>query len=66
MDQESVKQKMSLLMAQCACGSGKMAGLCCKRGEAKEVENEACPCGSGKVVKDCCMQDPEAHKDIVS
>lgn len=42
------------LTAQCACGSGKMAGQCCKKGEP-------CFCGSGKPVGECCMANPEAH-----
>jgi len=64
MDQESVKLKMSMLMQPCACGSGKMAGLCCKAGETKEIENESCPCGSGKMVKDCCMKSPDTHQGM--
>lgn len=64
MDQETLKQKMSMLMAPCACGSGKMAGFCCKVGETKMIENEMCVCGSGKMIKDCCMKNPETHQGI--
>jgi len=62
MDPEILKQKVSLLMQPCACGLGKMAGICCKAGETKAIENEMCPCGSGKVIKDCCLKDPAAHQ----
>lgn len=64
MDRELAKQKVSLMMAPCACGSGKMAGFCCKANEVKEIENELCICGSGKALKDCCMKNPEVHQAV--
>ncbi|MEK7138132.1 MAG: SEC-C metal-binding domain-containing protein [Patescibacteria group bacterium] len=62
MDPEVLKQKVSILMQPCDCGSGKMAGFCHKANETKEIENEPCICGSGKMLKDCCMQNPETHQ----
>jgi hypothetical protein len=34
----------------CDCGSGKLAGYCCKK-------NEICPCGSEKKAGDCCFKE---------
>ena len=39
----------------CACGSGKMAGNCCRK-------DEACFCGSGKKVSECCLQEDAKKK----
>ncbi len=61
MDQTMLKDKMKELMQKCDCGSGKMAGMCCKQGEAKVISGEMCPCGSGKTVGECCMKSPETH-----
>ncbi len=61
MDQEIVKQKMSVLMNACPCGSGKMFFACCGKEKAMEISSEMCPCGSGSMVKDCCMKSPESH-----
>ncbi len=36
----------------CECGSGKLAGNCCRK-------DEPCPCGSEKKVSECCMKDGE-------
>ena len=47
--------KLAELKKPCPCGSGKMAGACCRG-------NEDCPCGSGKMVKDCCVVDPAGHE----
>ncbi len=38
----------------CKCGSGKLAGNCCRK-------DEQCPCGSGQVVSKCCLQS--THTD---
>ncbi len=32
----------------CTCGSGKLAGNCCR-------QSETCPCGSGVAVNTCCL-----------
>ncbi len=45
---------MDELKTPCTCGSGKMAGNCCKAGET-------CPCGSGKTVSTCCMAGSQEH-----
>jgi len=45
---------MDELKAPCTCGSGKMAGNCCKA-------DEPCPCGSQKKVSQCCMASSEEH-----
>lgn len=63
MDPVIVKEKVASLAAPCACGSGKPAFQCCRKGEVAEIENEMCPCGSGKAVKDCCMKSPETHQE---
>jgi uncharacterized protein YchJ len=36
----------------CECGSGKLAGNCCRK-------DEPCPCGSGEKVSKCCMKDTQ-------
>jgi len=41
---------MKGLDQKCACGSGKLAGTCCRK-------DEACPCGSGKKVSECCVKE---------
>jgi len=43
-----VVMDMKGLDKPCTCGSGKLAGECCKK-------DEKCPCGSGKKVSDCCI-----------
>lgn len=35
------------LDSACSCGSGEVAGACCKSGEP-------CPCGSGLRAGECC------------
>ena len=37
---------------ECACGSKKLAGNCCRK-------NEECFCGSKKKVSECCMKETE-------
>ena len=64
MDSETVKGKVSELMKTCDCGSGKMAGMCCKQGESKAIAGEMCPCGSGKTVGECCLKNPDAHQSM--
>lgn len=39
----------------CACGSGEIAGACCK-------SNELCPCGSGDKAGECCYA-PEIDEE---
>ncbi len=41
---------MNGLDKECACGSGKLAGCCCRK-------DEACPCGSGLKVCECCVKE---------
>ena len=43
------------LNQECACGSKKLAGYCCKK-------NEVCPCGSGKKACDCCFKEEAKAK----
>jgi len=35
----------------CTCGSGKVAGECCKK-------DEQCACGSGMKCSECCFKKP--------
>ena len=37
----------------CGCGSGKVAGKCCRKGET-------CPCGSAKPASECCFRETPA------
>lgn len=38
----------------CTCGSGKIAGHCCRK-------DEDCPCGSGDKVSDCCLKETKSQ-----
>jgi hypothetical protein len=39
----------------CSCGSGDLAGACCK-------SSELCPCGSGERAGECCYA-PESEDE---
>jgi len=42
----------------CSCGSGEIAGACCK-------SSELCPCGSGEMAGACCysMREDEDEEE---
>ncbi len=46
---------MNGLDKPCTCGSGKLAGNCCRK-------DELCPCGSGLKVSVCCVKE-KAEED---